>query len=665
MSPFSRSLRTVSPAAAGRAVVRLFTVDAGDKDLLLAQFDSFVRQIPLLYFILGASALIVAVSHFGKAPVLLTLVVPGALSAVCLFRGFKWWRRRDADVSFAAALRHVRLTQAMSGVLAVGFTAWGFALAQYGDAYDQAEVVFFLALTMVSCLFSLMHLRPAALLVTLIGVVPFCGWFALAGHRHFLPEAANLALVSASLFTVLIGYSRDFAALVASKRDLLIERRAAVRLGEENQRLANLDTLSGLPNRRAVMARLDGLAAQAEAPVSLIFIDLDGFKEVNDVYGHEMGDELIVHAAGLFSARLSQPAMIARLGGDEFAVLMWDADAPRRALDYAHAVLADLARPILIGDRPIEIGASLGLAEARLGQATPLELFRRADVAMYEAKTAGKNRVMTYVPQMDAARQKQTDLAEEIRLGLERGEFDIAYQPIVTAGDRALFAVEALLRWPRRPAGPLGPDAFIPVAETTGLIHALGLYVLRKAAADIGPLGDLRLCVNVSPAQFRDPDFERNVAAVLAETGFPAERLEVEITEGYLIEHPERASRAIAALKRMGVRVALDDYGTGHTSIVYLRTYAFDRIKIDKSLAGRVDHDPKCLTLVTGAIYIARGLDMEITAEGVETQTQETLLRLAGCHTMQGYLFSRPKYLEDLISEGLVPGAQGAARASR
>ena len=205
--------------------------------------------------------------------------------------------------------------------------------------------------------------------------------------------------------------------------------------------------------------------------------------------------------------------------------------------------------------------------------------------------------------------------------------------------------MEALLRWPGRPGGALAPEAFIPIAEAEGLIEALGLFALRRACADMASFGDLALSVNVSPAQLRDPDFPHKVANTLAATGFSANRLSLEITEGHLIDDPERAAAAIAVLKGMGVRMVLDDFGTGYTSIAYLQKYGFDAIKIDSSLASRIGEDERARVLVTGVIYLANGLDMGVTAEGVETEEQETLLQLAGCTNLQGFRFHRPQPL--------------------
>ncbi|MBW8733073.1 MAG: EAL domain-containing protein, partial [Asticcacaulis sp.] len=359
------------------------------------------------------------------------------------------------------------------------------------------------------------------------------------------------------------------------------------------RRFSQIDNLSGLPNRRALFEHLQAEGKMHKARMqTVVFIDLDGFKDVNDIYGHNTGDKLIMIVAAALKQYLPEKGMLARMGGDEFALLMAGHDGPAKAMRFAEEALAFVGAPIRIGDRSVQIGASIGIATSTLKACTSHELFRRADLAMYHSKATGKGRITHYDAALDTARQHKQSVEQGIRKGLQNGEFDVVYQPIVEARSQRIVSVEALVRWPGRPEGPLSPDQFIDIAETSGLIHEIGQFVLRKACADLKAVPGIRLSVNISPAQFRDPEFERKVDAVLAETGFPVDRLELEVTEGYLIENPERAIAAVATLKARGVSFALDDFGTGYSSIGYLRRFAFDRIKIDKSLAGLIDRDP-------------------------------------------------------------------------
>lgn len=421
--------------------------------------------------------------------------------------------------------------------------------------------------------------------------------------------------------------------------------------GESQARLvARTDWLSHLPNRRALIEALDQVSLRGDIDVkSVVFIDLDGFKDVNDIYGHSVGDDLIIAIAKTLRERVPPGGMLARMGGDEFAMTIGGDRSEAQASAFAGAVLDFLNAPIRLGDRTIHISASIGIASGTLIECTSSELFRRADIAMYHAKMTGKGRITHYDAELNSVRERQLALENQIRSGLERDEFDVWYQPIIDARSQKMTSVEALVRWPRRPEGELGPDTFITIAETSGLIYKLGQFVLHRACSDLEPFGDLKLSVNISPAQFRDPEFEDKVANVLDITHFPANRLQLEVTETYVLENPERARSAIVNLKALGTAVALDDFGTGYSSIGYLRRFNFDTIKIDKSLAGLVDNDEQAAALVSGTVRIANALGMAVVAEGVENEKQMKLLRLAGCDQLQGFWFSQPMPIEAII----------------
>ncbi|MDY1035834.1 bifunctional diguanylate cyclase/phosphodiesterase [Lelliottia sp. CFBP8978] len=416
------------------------------------------------------------------------------------------------------------------------------------------------------------------------------------------------------------------------------------------RRVARTDWLSHLPNRRALIEELERVSLRGDIDMkSVVFIDLDGFKDVNDIYGHDVGDELIVLIARALREHVPEGGMLARMGGDEFAMMTGGDRSQTQAMTFAGDALAFLNTPVRLGERTIHISASIGIAGGTLIECTSSELFRRADIAMYHSKITGKGRITQYDAELNSAREQQLAIENEIRNGMERNEFDVWYQPIIDARSQKMTSVEALVRWPRRPAGELGPDKFISIAETSGLIYGLGQFVLRRACQDLQPFSDLKLSVNISPAQFRDPEFEDKVAHVIEMTRFPANRLQLEVTETYVLENPERARAAIANLKALGIAVALDDFGTGYSSIGYLRRFNFDTIKIDKSLAGLVDNDEQAAALVSGTVRIASALGMAVVAEGVENEKQMKLLRLAGCDQLQGFWFSQPMPIEAII----------------
>lgn len=471
----------------------------------------------------------------------------------------------------------------------------------------------------------------------------------LLGYLSWEPQLPGVKAAHAAAWEI-----RQITALVASLILLFIMLSSAglykLSRGEKLARsTAMTDWLSRLPNRRALLARLEALSLEdPNEAICVVFIDLDGFKDVNDIYGHNVGDRLIVEIAKSLRDKVPPSGMLARMGGDEFAMMIGGSQASEMASRFAEQVLAGLNLPVRLGERTIYIGASIGIASGTLLECTSTELFRRADIAMYHSKMNGKGQVTHYDAELNSARERQLTIENEIRGGLMRNEFDVWYQPIVDARSQQMVGVEALVRWLGRPAGALPPDKFIPIAETSGLIHALGQFVLRRACMDLQPFSDLKLSVNISPAQFRDPEFEDKVASVLRDSHFPAQRLQLEVTETYVLENPERACAAIRNLKALGTAIALDDFGTGYSSIGYLRRFNFDTIKIDKSLAGLVDDDEQAAALVGGTIRIASALGMAVIAEGVENEKQMKLLRLAGCDRLQGFFFSAPMPIDAL-----------------
>jgi diguanylate cyclase (GGDEF)-like protein len=430
---------------------------------------------------------------------------------------------------------------------------------------------------------------------------------------------------------------------------LIIGSLAARRLrkGEATSRDAALrDRLSGLLNREGMRIGFDQLVEEAKADgtnVLLLYLDLDGFKEINDSYGHGTGDQLIRAVAAGLAVLVPEKAILARLGGDEFAVAFSArelTDGP--ALGLAEQVLDFLAEPLQIGPRVIVVGASIGIACSPEGRICHEEVVRRADLAMYKAKEAGRACMVCYGTELDSDREERNMLELDLRRAIENESLTVAYQPLVDAATHDMVGVEALVRWDRPGHGPMSPEVFIPVAETSGLIEALGLLVLRRACEATKNWPGLRVSVNVSPSQFRNPAFTDYVRNVLKETEIKAERVTLEITEGYIIQNPERTRQTIERLKALGVKIALDDFGSGFSSIGYLRQFGFDRIKIDKSLTLAVLDGKSARDLLQATVALARSFAIPVTAEGIETEEQGIAVRQFGCDQLQGYFFGKP-----------------------
>jgi diguanylate cyclase (GGDEF)-like protein len=376
----------------------------------------------------------------------------------------------------------------------------------------------------------------------------------------------------------------------------------------------------------------------------VIFADLDGFKEVNDSYGHEIGDLLLKSAAGGFEFIAQGRGTVARLGGDEFAIVVQGPNAASTARDIAQNMLRFLAEPIVFGGRVASVSVSAGIVD-RTGndaEADAEELLRRADAAMYAAKSGGRNRIQIYDPSLDSKREESRRIARELRTHIDAGQLGVVYQPIVDARTRQIAGVEALVRWPKTAALVYGPDVFVPVAEEFGMIEDLGYFVMMQACRQAAQWPRITVSVNVSPIQFMNPSFAETVERILQKTGLEPQRLEVEVTEGFIIDNAERAAAIIDKLHAMRVSVALDDFGTGYSSIGHLRRFRFDKLKLDRSMVTDILLQPSALRLVQGTIAMADALGLRVTAEGIEDENQVSVLRLAGCSQFQGYLFSKP-----------------------
>jgi len=422
---------------------------------------------------------------------------------------------------------------------------------------------------------------------------------------------------------------------------LLLLGRTTVANVRELEALGATDSLTRLPNRRALHDDVE-LMSCGDDEVALALIDLDSFKQVNDHYGHATGDELIEQCARMLREVCGEEARCYRLGGDEFAAAMRGKVAGTILEGICRTLLERLATPVPLGDRQVTVGASIGLARSTAAHRVPSsELLRRSDVAMSMSKRGGKMRCTWFNESFDRRRERVREIEDQIRTGIAAGEFELAYQPLVDAEHGRIVAVEALLRWDRGGRAPLGPNVFIPVAEDSGLINPLGQWVLRQAVCDALRWDDITLSVNISAAQLRNPEFPIKLGEVLEETGFPPHRLELEVTETCLVLDPVVAERTLDVIRSFGVRIALDDFGTGYASIGFLRRFRFEKLKLDRSLIELAGGDDGSRAMMLSSIALARALNMGVTAEGVETEEQAELVRLAGCDQIQGWLYYR------------------------
>lgn len=424
--------------------------------------------------------------------------------------------------------------------------------------------------------------------------------------------------------------------------------RMSLGIKEREQRISHLafhDGLTDLPNRVFFQQALDQAVARAQRlgeEVAVLCLDLDGFKGVNDTLGHPVGDALL-RDVGQLLLRLADGAMVARLGGDEFAIIVGieaHSDRPRR---LAQAIVKALAKPLDVGGHTTVIGTSVGIAMFPTDGRDGMTLLKNADLALYRAKTDGRGGFRFFERSLDEAARRRRQIETDLRVAIRSGDLRLHFQPIVAGDNGAIKGFEALLRWPHPQRGYISPADFIPIAEECGLILQIGEWVMHEACriAEAWPT-HIRIAVNVSPLQFRAKGFSAIVLQALSKSGLAPERLEIEITESVFLDGESNVLQILHMLKSLGVRIALDDFGTGYSSLSYLRSFPFDKIKIDRSFVTNVADDATAAAIVKAIVDLATALKMDTTAEGVEDDRQLAQLRENGCTTLQGYLFSRP-----------------------
>ena len=414
--------------------------------------------------------------------------------------------------------------------------------------------------------------------------------------------------------------------------------------------LAQYDPLTGIPNRQFFNDQLTRATARARRDgrkVTLLFLDLDEFKVVNDTLGYDIGDRLLKEVADRIRRTVRTGDVVARLGGDEFAVLLEGLSGPREVEAVATGLLEVVSRPYQIDERQLMITTSIGITMYPNDNADTQMLLKNADIAMYQAKENGKNNFTFFHQKMHADLMEYHALEHDIREALQLGQFHLAYQPKVNVHIHQLQGLEALLRWTSPSRGNVGPSEFIPVAEESGHIIPLGYWVLDEVCRTIRGWQDKGLTVvpvsvNVSARQFQQPDFHKRVAAILGRHGIEAGLIEIELTEGLVMEDTAAAQRELAELKKIGLRISIDDFGTGYSCLSYLRRFPIDVLKIDRSFVQEIGSSRDGESIIDAIISLAKSLRLETVAEGVETPAQLNYLLDHGCHVVQGFRFGKP-----------------------
>lgn len=434
---------------------------------------------------------------------------------------------------------------------------------------------------------------------------------------------------------------------VATHEDRTELRQIQARL----EHMAHHDELTQLPNRAVLRQRVEQCLPLSEEgkAFSILCLDLDRFKSVNDTLGHPMGDKLLQSVATRLKSCVEETDTIVRLGGDEFAIIQMSEDQPRAASDLAERVCASLAQPFVLETHQVVVGASVGIAIAPQDGTDPDQLLKNADMALYRAKNEGRGNFRFFEFEMDTSMRARRSLELDLRNAFKQGEFELYYQPLVNLASNEVTGFEALLRWNHELRGSVSPTEFIPIAEEIGLIIPLGEWVVNKACMDAKQWpGNTKIAVNLSPLQFRSENLIEMVFKALAKSHLPPSRLELEITERVLLDHNDETLATLHALRDLGVRISMDDFGTGYSSLSYLRSFPFDKIKIDRSFINDLSKRDETAVIVSAVASLSQNLGMIATAEGVETQSQRDQVSAAGYTEMQGFLFSAARPADEI-----------------
>lgn len=620
-------------------------------EVVVAQAREVARHIPALYVVIVATVMMLVLIAKDVAPWWLVLGVPMIVWTLVLARILLWKRMRfSVDLTPLAALALLRGTVVLTLAFAIADVAWALAVLHYVGPGQTAMVMVIVVFTGIGSIFCLMHLPQAAIVIVPIALLPWIVIYARAGNIELAVLMAQVAMIGALMIRVLNRSFHSFTDLVRSRSALAEGQLRAQQLGEQNERFANMDSLTGLPNRRNFFARLDSLVGEredGEAPFAVGLFDLDRFKPVNDTYGHVTGDRLLRELGTRLLAESGPDILIARLGGDEFGLLVLRHDGDAVAIGQR---ICDLvARPFRLDDLVVSIGCSFGLALYPEAGRSGRELLDRADYALYHRKTTVRGGLTLFTADHERSIRSTQILEAALQTADLDREMGLMYQPIVDTHRMTVVGVEALARWDSPVLGRVSPDQFIPVAESLGTIGTLTLTLLRKALDDARHLPvDIRLSFNLSANDIGAPETVGALIGAIEQSGFDPARITIEITETAVMRDFDVAVAAIQRLRTLGISMALDDFGTGFSSLTHLRRLPIDIVKIDRSFTADL-HEESGKKIVSAVGSLCRNLGFDCVVEGVEEEHQLVRIRQFGYRLAQGYLFARPMTMPDLL----------------
>ncbi len=614
----------------------------------VAQVTKLQRQIAPLYALLSLSAASLAFTHRHVAPIALTVILPGLLIIACLIRTLRWLIVSHQPVMTLAKARvTLRRTTGVARIFSVAFVAWAIALDQYGGPYEHGHVAMFVAITVLGCVFCLAYHPRAARSVCAIVIGTFLVYCASKGSEVIIAIAVNLALATCVILKVIYDSFAAFVSLQESQGALEQQRAEAQELSEENAALAQTDPLTGLPNRRIFFAELETLLAAGNRPFTVALLDLDGFKPVNDTYGHAQGDCLLQVISQRLCAAGHGDMVVARLGGDEFGVLI-KSDAAL-SVTRGQQLCEIVKEPVSLTQATVAVGCSIGLASYPEAGHSAQDLFDRSDFALYHAKGQRRGGCVVFSSELENLIRSERAIDSAVQAADLERELSVVFQPIFATSSLSLVGVEALARWYSPRVGQVSPEQLIAAAERVGMARGTTLTLFTKALAGAALLPNhIRLTFNLSALDLADEVTVTLILEKLAQSAIAAPRVVFELTENSLITDMDGARISLNRLRATGALIALDDFGTGFSSLSSLHELPLDILKVDRSFAARLN-DVTGRRLVGAIRGLAETLSLKCVLEGIETQSQLVEATAAGFDYAQGYYLARPGTIEDVL----------------
>ncbi|MDB4837966.1 EAL domain-containing protein [Marinomonas sp.] len=616
--------------------------------VILAQFDEMLIRVPVMYLIVLINCFSLAYTHYGIAPNYLTVHLPLIFLTIAISRMISLYKLKLRHSSLEESERYLKKSTLLTNIMAVVFLLWGYALYRYGDFALQAHVVYFFSITVIGIIVCLSHIPIAAKSISATVGIPFVLFFSFSDETTFAAIAGSFLIIIAVLNMITASYYRAFSNLIDTKQELEEQHENTQKLNIQNERLANLDVLTNLENRRSFTHELTQKLRNSQNSFIVGLIDLDGFKPVNDIHGHAAGDRVLSEASARLTKIMPAQGVLARIGGDEFALIVDNNIEGSDIHLLGKRITEALQVPFVMRTGVVQISGSCGFAIYPQAGNTVDALMDSADFALYEAKNTAKGSTIIFTKEHECLIRQKSKLELALTTCISNNEISLHFQPIVNGVTGDIVGLEALARWFNPELGQVPPDKFIPLAEQNGIITDITLFLFEQACEQLKTWPEaLFLSFHLSAHNVINRHTLEQLQLITHKHGIAPHRVQFEITENIMMKDLKLCSAFAQELQEQGFKIALDDFGSGSSSLSYLHQLAFNTLKIDRNFIHNLQDNHRSQGVVRSILALCSSLNVNSTVEGVETEEQKELLLALGCKNMQGYYFYRPASIEE------------------